>query len=345
MKHTIIIGGGSAGLSAALLLGRSLRKVTVINSGKPRNWSAEQAHNLLGREGINPLDLLATGRKEISQFSHVEMIDKKAISVKSIPQGFRVILEDETELEGEKLLLATGVVDKLPSIPGLEAFWGKNAFGCPYCHGYEVKDAPLAVYIQDAKQAYDFALLVSNWSKDLILLTDGAKALTDLQAQHLKELSIAIYEQPIKSFKGQPGEKIIVELANGATLERKGLFFRGKIEQGASFAQDIGCEITEQGFIKVDSSQRTTVPGVYAVGDMTTPIASVANAIAQGVMAGVMINLELTAKLKLDVQKMPVKLSSTPQPQFWQQPTKIESEANPSPELKVEKTVLSKDNL
>jgi thioredoxin reductase len=298
MKNVVVIGGGVAGLSAALLLARSLRTVSIIDGSNSRNSLAKEVHNLLGREGINPMELLAVGKNEIGQYPWVEIIYANAISVKQLSYGFKITLECGIEVLGEKLLLATGIRDRLPSIPGMQKFWSKNIFNCPYCHGYEVKDEPLAIYSSNPQDAYDFVLTIYNWSKNLILLTDGKKVLTEQQSEHLMKLGVQIKGQRISHFHGKPGHNLQIKLEDGMTIERRGLFMRTQIEQQANFLKDLGCEISDLGFVKVDSSQRTTIPGIFAAGDMVGGFQQISTAIAQGATAGAMINHELIRALK-----------------------------------------------
>ena len=277
----VIVGGGFAGLSAALLLGRSRRRVLVSDTGKTRNAVAHESHGFFTRDGATPAELVRIGREQLRPYETVELCSVGVKAAKAHSKGFEITLDDETRIACRKLLLATGVVDEMPEIEGFKELWGKSIFHCPYCHGWEVRDQPLALF-----GGIELAELLKGWSDDLVLCTDGA-TLSEDESRLLSKNNIAIREERIVRVEGKNGQLENIVFANGETLARKAIFIRPKQHQHSVFAKQLGCEFTDFGTVKVDDFGQTSVPGVYAGGDMIHPLQHISFAVSRGALAAV----------------------------------------------------------
>ena len=277
----VIVGGGSAGLSAALLLGRSRRRVLVSDTGKTRNAVAHESHGFFTRDGTTPAELVRIGREQLRPYETVELYSVGVKAAKAQSKGFEITLDDETRIACRKLLLATGVVDEMPEIDGFKELWGKSIFHCPYCHGWEVRDQPLALF-----GGIELAELLKGWSDDLVLCTDGA-TLSEDESKLLSKNNIAIREERIVRVEGKNGQLENIVFANGETLARKTIFFRPKQHQHSVLAKKLGCEFTDLGTVKVDEFGQTSVPGVYAGGDMIHPLQHISFAVSRGSLGAV----------------------------------------------------------
>lgn len=299
MYDAIVVGGGSAGLSAALVLGRARRRVVVIDGGAPRNAPAEAAHGFFTRDGTPPLELLALGRAQLEQFATVEIRRGEATDSRIVAGGFEVTLADGARERARRLLLATGVRDELPEIPGLRELWGRGVYHCPYCHGWEVRDQRLAVYA-NGEMARHLAPLIRNWSADTVLLTDGPAELEAEDRERFAGLGIVVREERIARVERDGDQLRGVVFEGGESLARDGLFVRTRIRPHTSLAEQLGCALTGEGhipgLIAVDATQATNVPGVYAAGDVATMLQQVSTAVASGAMAAAMINHGLVAE-------------------------------------------------
>jgi thioredoxin reductase len=303
---TIIVGGGPAGLSAALLLGRSLKRVLVIDSGKPRNAVSHGANGFLSRDGIAPLELLQIGREQLAKYDTVKFYSGKVIDAQHLAatqterDGFEVTLDNGERFTARKLLLATGVKDILPDLDGFTELWGTGVFHCPYCHGWEVRDRSLAIYGSVAT-AVEQAMMLTGWSRDLILFADGNR-LNDEQRQKLARWGIELCEEKIVGLEGENGALTGVILANGKVIPRDGMFVQPKLQQHSDLAKKLGCDFaensfgiftnifTENSFIRVGEDKQTSIPGLYAVGDTSNLLSQLTVVAAAGVVAAAAIN-------------------------------------------------------
>lgn len=278
----VIVGGGFAGLSAALILGRSRRRTLVLDAGEPRNASSSEVHGFFSRDGIPPKELLRIARDQLKPYPSVELHSGRAVGAREEDGNFEVDLDDGSSVRARKLLLATGVVDELPARPGFKELWGRGVYHCPYCHGWEVRDRLLAV-LNSGEWAVEQAALIRNWSRDIILLTDGPAGLGEEGRRKLHVLGVPVREERISHLEGVPGEtggglrRIFFE--DGSTLEREGLFYLLPQRQGSELARMLGCEIVAMGpvqaSVKSDPTTReTTVPGAYVAGDAGSPMQS-----------------------------------------------------------------------
>jgi thioredoxin reductase len=288
----IIIGGSYAGLSAGMTLGRSLRNVLIIDSGMPCNRQTPQSHNFLFGDGKTPAELTEAGRKAVLAYPTIKLLNATATSAQQTKTGFSIGIENGQHFEAKKLLFATGMRDKLPDIHGLAECWGISALHCPYCHGYEVKEEPTAVLAR-GEVAFEVGKLISNWTKQLIILTNGKHELTDEQVQKLNSKAIQIREEVIDRFVHENGRLTAVVFSGNQNLQLNAVYVRPEMEQHCKLPQNLGCQLTENGHIAVNEKSETSVPGIFAAGDNTDFFRAVSNAIASGTKAGAFINFSL----------------------------------------------------
>jgi thioredoxin reductase len=294
----MIVGAGSAGLSAALVLGRCLRRVLVCDGGKPRNAPSPAVHGFLTRDGILPDELLRLGREQLAPYKTVEVREARVTQVEVMAKCFRLTLEGATghtsTYTTRKVLLATGVDDELPPLDGMRDLWGSGVLHCPYCHGWEVRDKPLAVYGRH-KSVTGLALLVSRWSNDIIVCTDGWKGLTPNARRRLRRQGITVREEEMERLVGtETGELKHIEFKTGEKLARKAVFVHAHQHQRSPLAEQLGCTFSEKGAVLVDKDQQTSVPGFYAAGDITPGTQQALLAAAKGSQAAICINETLT---------------------------------------------------
>lgn len=287
----IIIGGGPAGLSAAIILGRSRRRVLILDSGRPRNLRAKFMHGYLTRDGIKPLEFLRLGSEELKEYD----ISKQQMDISEvIPKGngFEVKSSEGDIFYSKKILLATGIKDNIPEVDGIDEFYGSSVFHCPYCDGWEVRDKRLAVYAR-GKAALALSLSLKTWSPDVVLCSDGLARLSREDKKTLENHKVRIYTGRIARLEGQHGllQKIIFQ--NGDFLERDALFFSTGQKQKSGLAESLGCFFTNKGFIPTNKKQQTNIKGVFTAGDITKDVKFVIVAAAEGARAGVAINMEL----------------------------------------------------
>lgn len=289
MLDAIIIGGSSAGLSAALVLGRARRNVLVFDDGKPCNRFSHASHGFLTRDGIHPADLLQIAREQLAPYQTVSFQSATVTRVLPVEAGFRVETAAGETSTARKLLLATGLHDTLPALPGIEHFFGTSVFHCPYCDGWEIRDQPVIVY-NDSENAYHQVMMLHQWTRNLTLCTGGAHNLSPEERARIEKNGIRLVETPVSRIEGRDGQVEQLVLADGSTLQCAAVFVGLKSAQRAPFAQELGCELTGSGLVQVDTFAQTSVPGVYAAGDMSNPMRSVPIAVAHGAAAAYGIN-------------------------------------------------------
>jgi thioredoxin reductase len=300
----VVVGGGSAGLSAALVLGRSRRRTLILDAGEPRNAPSSGVHGFFSRDGIPPEELLRIGREQLEPYPSVEVRSARVTGASGENGDFELILDDGAVVRARKLLLATGVVDELPEKPGFEEFWGRGVYHCPYCHGWEVRDRPLAV-LNPGEGAAERAAFIRNWSRDLVLLTDGPANLNEEGRRTLRALDIPLRQERISYLEGKQGGAAgglrRIHFEDGSSLEREALFYVPPQRQGSELAQMLGCEIVAMGQapagVKSDPTTReTTVGGVYVAGDAGNGVQSALLASASGANAAFFVNHALVAE-------------------------------------------------
>ena len=288
----IIIGGSYSGLSAAMTLGRSLRKVLVIDAGKPCNRQTPHSHNFLTQDGKAPAEIAAIAKSQVEQYDTVTFLSGLAVVGKKTDSGFEIKTEDGELFESKKLIFASGIKDILPEIPGFAECWGISVIHCPYCHGYEVRNEKTGI-LANGEFAYEFGKMITNWTKDLILFTNGKSTLTNEQSSVLLSKNIKIIETTIKEIQHQKGHLQSLKLTDGSSVSLKALYAKPDFEQNSSIITNFGCELKTNGYLEVDQLQKTTVSGVFACGDSTNMFRSVAFAASSGTMAGAACNKEL----------------------------------------------------
>jgi thioredoxin reductase len=293
MFDVIIVGAGPAGLSAALILGRSRRRVLVCDSGRPRNAASLALHGYLTRDGVPPRELLAIGRRELANYDTVELRDVSADDAICEPDGgFRVTLEDGAVVRSRKLLIATGVCDNLPAIDGFQEFYGRGVFHCPYCDGWEVRDQPLAIY-GNGDRGVGLSFELTAWSRDLVLCTDGPAEIPSDDRARLERHGIAVREDRITALEGSDGTLHRIVFATGGALPRRALFFTTGQFQRSALAIRLGCEINEKGTVRTGKYESTHLPGLFVAGDASRAVQWAIVAAAEGAEAAFAINTDL----------------------------------------------------
>jgi thioredoxin reductase len=288
----IIVGGSYAGLSAAMSLGRSLRKVLIIDSGLPCNRQTPHSHNFITHDGETPKAIADKAREQVLKYETVHMQHGLAVSATKTADGFELTTGDGVVLATRKLLFTTGVKDLMPPIPGFAGCWGITVIHCPYCHGYEVKQEKTGI-MSNGEIGFDFSKLVANLTTDLTLFTNGKSTLSLEQQEKLQKHKIAVVETEIAGLEHRNGQLKQVLLKDGSTIPLKAMYAKIPFVQHCNIPVQLGCALTEQGYIAVDVLGRTSVPGVYAAGDNTAMMRAVSLAVAGGGMAGAGINKEL----------------------------------------------------
>lgn len=284
----VIVGGGAAGLSAALVLGRARRRVAVIDAGQPRNAPAAHMQGYLSRDGMPPAELLAVGRTEVTGYG-VDIIPGR---VADIAHGFDVALTSGRTVTARRILIATGITDELPDIDGVRERWGRDLLHCPYCHGWEVRDQPLGV-LGTIDGSVQHALLVRQWSDDVIFLAHTYPLSTDEQ-QQLDARGIRVEYGEIRRLVVDDDRLRGVELTDGRFIGRAAVFVRpGLVPHSDGLLASLGCDMNPAGFAIVDATGRTSVAGVYAAGNVVDPRAQVITSAGAGSAAAIAVNADL----------------------------------------------------
>ena len=296
--EVIIIGGGPAGASAAILLARGRRKVLLLDSGYGRNRSVDGVHLLLSREGVSPERLRDDYLQQMQAYPNLEVSSESVVEVAGNEGAFVVHTAGQRAYEGSRILLATGLEDQLPEIDGLENKWGQSAFLCPYCDGWEVRDRPMSVLVS-APEDLPFAMMLTRWSTDLTVLTEGKLELGEGDRKTLQLLGASVNDRPITAVTG-PGAKMeTIVFDDGSSVPSAVMFLHTRTKQRSDIPELLGCNILEDGCVEVDYANKTKVPGVSAAGDMArpvfqpVPIAYVAAAASDGLVAAGFIDADL----------------------------------------------------
>ena len=288
----IIVGAGPAGLSAALVLARACRSVLVFDHGHPRNGSATALHGYLTRDGISPHDFRATARAELAKYEEVRIIDLEVTDATCKDGVFEVTTIDGTRHGARKLMLATGVVDHVPDIPGLREMYGRSVFHCPYCDGYELRGQPLAVYGCE-ERGYGLALELTGWSSDIVLVSDGPCGIEAKGLARLARHKIAVREEKVARLEGSDGQLQRIVFESGEPLERRALFFTTGQTQRSHLAETLGCPINDKGTVRTGPYETTHLHGLYVAGDASRAVQWVIVAAAEGAEAAYSINQDL----------------------------------------------------
>ncbi|KKC00621.1 NAD(P)/FAD-dependent oxidoreductase [Mycolicibacter arupensis] len=294
----IVVGGGAAGLSAGLVLGRARRRTLLIDAAQQSNLSAHGIGGLLGHDGRPPAELYALGREELASYG-VQIQTGEVSDIAAAEGAFLVRLADGDEVGTRRVLLATGMTYLPPELPGLAELWGRSVFHCPFCHGWEVRDLPLAV-LADGDRAVHLALLLRCWSEDIVVLTGGPADLDAEDRTRLSSAGVRVDERPVTALEAHEGELSAVVFADGRRLPRRGLLVATALRQRDRLAERLGVGIAPPGPVAqdpvgVDQMCRTFIPGVFAAGDLTGEMPQVAGAIAAGSRAAAAVVQSLAA--------------------------------------------------
>jgi len=289
----IIVGGSYAGLSAAMALGRALRNVLIIDSGLPCNRQTPHSHNFITQDGEKPNVIAEKAKAQALKYDTVKFMTELAISGKKTESGFAITTKTGETFTAKKLVIATGLKDIMPNIKGFSECWGISVIHCPYCHGYEVKREKTGI-LADGDFAFHYAQLIRNWTKDLTIFTNGKSTLTQEQTDKINKHNIPIIEKEIAYLKHENGNVQQIVFKDNSTFDLKAIYSRPNFEQHCKIPEMLGCELTEQGLIKVDMFQKTTVTNVFTCGDNASPMRSVALATATGNITGAVVNNGMT---------------------------------------------------
>jgi thioredoxin reductase len=296
----IIVGGGAAGLSAALVLGRARRRTLLIDAGGQSNRSAEGIGGFLGQDGRPPAEFYAAGRDELAAYPAVELRSGDVVGGEAGDDGFELELDDGSRETARRVLLATGMDYRFPDLPGIPERWGRSVFHCPFCHGWEVRDRTLGV-LDRGDTGMRRALLLRAWSDDVTLFTDGPADLAGEDAERLRSAGVAVDERRLAELRG-PGDGLsAVVFADGDERPCGGLLVPVTLHQRSPLAEQLGATAADPGplvadAIEVEDGFQTGVPGLYAAGDVSGQMQSVANAVAAGSTAAAVIVHDIMAE-------------------------------------------------
>ena len=293
-KHfdVIIIGGSYSGLAAGMALGRALREVLIIDSGKPCNRQTPHSHNFITQDGNSPKEIATLAKQQVEKYNTVNFFNGVAKKGAKIQEGFEIETESGETFIAKKLIFATGIKDIMPKIEGYAECWGISVIHCPYCHGYEVRNENTGI-LGNADYGYEFSSLISNWTNDLTLYTNGKSTLSSEQTMKLEKHMIKIVEDEIQKLEHKNGSLQNIIFKNGNKTPIKALYAKCPFEQHCKIPETLGCELTVEGYLRISVFQRTTTNGIYACGDNVTRMRTVANSVSMGTTTGMIVNKEL----------------------------------------------------
>lgn len=290
--EVIIIGGSYAGLSAAMALGRSLRRVLIIDSGLPCNRQTPHSHNFITQDGETPGEIGRKAKEDVMKYDTVSFQYDHAVSGRKVDDSFSILTASGEEFYAKKLIFATGIKDAMPDIKGFAECWGKSVIHCPYCHGYEFRNKNTGI-LADGARAFHLASLVNNLTDRITLFTKRTAEFTEEQSIKLKQHNIAIVDTDIKEIEHTNGLIENVIFSDGTSKPYDAIYAALPFTQHSDIPMSLGCELNEHGYIKVNSTQETTVDGVFACGDNTNMMRALANAVYAGNLAGAVVNAKL----------------------------------------------------
>jgi thioredoxin reductase len=290
----IIVGAGPAGLSAALILGRACRQVLLCDSGTPRSWASKKMHGFVSREGMAPEAFRRAAHRELSALDNVQFVQGEATGATRRSDGsFVCTIAPRKRVLGRKLLIATGLFDQLPRIEGIDRFFGKSVFQCPYCDGWEIRHTRVAVYGR-SQRGFEMARAMTAWSRDLVLCTDGHCRLPRSTRVALARNRIELIDTPIARLVGTGGNLSAIEFSDGRSVPRDVLFFDTPSSGQSRLAESLGCQFTRQNGVKCGQYEATSVPGVFVAGNIIRDVQLSIVAAAEGARAAFGINRALT---------------------------------------------------
>lgn len=291
-----LIGGGPAGLNAALVLGRARRKVILFDDNKARNAVTQHSHGFITRDGVSPGEFRAIGRQELSKYPSVEMYSARIATVTKQGTTFELVTDSGERFEAAKIMLATGYQEILPAVEGIYDYYGKSLFNCPFCDGWELRDKPLVVIAENEKMASHIPKILYNWSHDIVVCTNGQRVLNEEQKAFFHKYGIGMVEEKIVALAGQAGQLERVVFENGQEIKRTGGLVGVGWKQATTIGQDLGCEFNASGGIATDDMGRTNIKGVYAAGDTSIIMPSqLILAAASGSKAAMGLMADITA--------------------------------------------------
>ncbi|SDK36726.1 NAD(P)/FAD-dependent oxidoreductase [Sediminibacillus albus] len=262
----VIVGGGPAGLNASLVLARANKKIVLFDEDKPRNAVTYESHGFITRDRIKPSEFKRLAKEELKEYPSLEIRHQRVTAIQKQDGFFLVQADDGISYRTRKVILATGLKDILPDIEGIYDMYGTSLFSCPFCDGWELRDRPLVVIAED-ERAMHLAKMIFNWSKDLVVCTNGKTLFSKEQNELLTKKNIIVVEDEIESLQGDKGQLKKIRFKNGKEIEREGGFVASKLKQASALAESLGCAMSEMGGIETDDFGRTEVEGLFASGD------------------------------------------------------------------------------
>jgi thioredoxin reductase len=288
----VIVGGSYAGLAAGMALARALKQVLIIDDHQACNRQTPRSHNFLTNDGQDPAQITAIAKQQILLYKTVQFFDGTAVHVDKSENGFLIVTDSHKTFHARTIVFATGIRDLLPAVDGLADSWGISVLHCPYCHGYEVRDKTTGI-LSNGDIAFDFARLISNWTNKLTVFTNGQATLSKSQRSELSRHSIKIVEKTIARLQHDNGYVQRICFQDGSHSSIDVMYAPAPFQQHCKIPEDMGCELTAEGYIKTDGFHLTTIDGVYAIGDNVSKMRTVANAVASGTSAGLVISKKM----------------------------------------------------
>ena len=300
----IIIGGSYSGLAAGMALGRALKQVLVIDSGYPCNRQTPFSHNFLTQDGKTPSEISLLGREQLQAYMTVSFLQGHAINGKRSDTGFEIELVSGETFAAQKLIFATGIKDVMEDIEGFAECWGISVLHCPYCHGYEVRNEKTGI-LGNGESGFELSKLIYNWTKNLTLFTNGPSSLTEHQVEQLGKRQIIVLDKKIRKLDHINGNIQNIVFEDETEVSLSAIYAPTPFQQHCQIPESLGCELTSDGYIKIDQFQQTTIEGVFACGDNATRMRTVANAVAMGTAAGITVSKKMILEefdSKYDIQ-------------------------------------------
>lgn len=286
MIDVVVIGGGPAGMSTALVVGRGKKNVVLIDENKPRNAVTKESHAFLTRDNIEPAVFKEKGRRDLLRYPKISIKDGRVLTIEKNEQElFELTTENREVFQAKNVVITTGLKETLPAVSGIENYYGTSLFSCPFCDGWEMKDKPL-ILIAESAQALHVTKLLKNWTDDLIVTTNGNSVFDANQKKALELNHIRLIEEEITELKGNNGELQSVTFKSGEEVERSGGFCTTTLDNKLPFIEQLGIEVNEAGYIIADMMGHTNIKGIYAAGEITGPSQLIVSA-SQGHMTGI----------------------------------------------------------
>ena len=262
----VVVGGGPAGLNASLVLGRAKKKIILFDDNKPRNAVTQESHGFITRDNIKPAEFKRIALENLKEYPNITIKNQRVFDIKTENNHFVILTSDGLTYQSRKVILATGLKDILPSIKGIHDYYGTSLFSCPFCDGWELKDRPL-VFISEDERGLHMIKMISNWSKDVVVCTNGKKVFSNEQRHLLAKKDIEVIDEEIEYFQGEGGNLRSIVLKSGREVAIAGGFVTTGLQQASPLAQLLGCSMNSMGGIETDKAGRTNIAGVYACGD------------------------------------------------------------------------------